>query len=178
MANTKKVQRQVEEAQSRAKHWEERAELAVEKGRDDLAREALLERRRYAERASGLETELMEHNGLIAQYQEDIRQLEEKLGAAREKQRMLIQRHVHAKRKKRAQEEIRRMESSDAVFKFEEIERRIERMEAEADMVNFGRKPTLEEKMDQLLVDDEIEQQLQGLKDSFSGKKDKNPPGV
>ena len=40
------------------------------------------------------------------------------------------------------------------------------------------RKPTLEEKMDQLLVDDEIEQQLQGLKDSFAGKKDENPPGV
>ncbi len=55
MANSKKVQRQMEEAQSREKYWEEKAALAVNKGRDDLAREALVEKRRYAERAEALE---------------------------------------------------------------------------------------------------------------------------
>jgi len=167
MATGKRTQRQMEEAQSRSRNWEEKAGLAVSKGRDDLAREALLEKRRYADRADSFERELQELNALIQQYQEDIKQLEEKLRAAREKQRLLVQRHVHALKKIRAQEEIRRMDSTGAVLKFEEFENRIERMEAAAELVNFGRKPTLETKFDNLLVDDEIEKELQTLKSSL-----------
>ena len=164
MANKKKGFRQMTEAQAQAGNWERKAGLAVAKGRDDLAREALLEKRRYSERAAGLEKELGEMNGLVDQYQEDIRQLEEKLRGAREKQRLLIQRHIHANKKKRAQEEIRRMETSEAIVKFEEFENRIERMEAEADLVNYGRKPALEVQFEELLVDAEIEKELQTLK--------------
>ena len=167
MANTKKFQRQVEEAGSRAKYWEEKAELAVNKGRDDLAREALVEKRRYAERVEVLEQEIAEHNGLVDQYQEDIRQLEERLRSAQEKQRMLVQRHVRANKRRRAQEEIRRVDSAEAMFKFEDLENRIERMEAEADMVNFGRRPSLEAEFDSLAVDEEIERELKSLKSSL-----------
>jgi phage shock protein A len=167
MAASKRTQRQTDEAQSRSRHWEDKAGLAVSKGRDDLAREALLEKRRYADRAYSFEKELQDMNALIQQYQEDIKQLEEKLRGAREKQRLLVQRHVHALKKRRAQEEIRRMDSTGAVLKFEEFENRIERMEAEADLVNFGRKPTLEAKFEELLVDDEIEKELQTLKSSL-----------
>jgi phage shock protein A len=173
MADGKKIERQLEEAQSREKQWRERAELAVNKGRDDLAREALLEKRGYNDRSDALKRELEECESLVAQYQDDIRQLEEKLGTARERQRVLVQRHIHANRKKRAQQEIRRMNSAEAVIKFEELENRIERMEAEADLVNFGRKPTLETELDTLAVDEEIEKELQGLKSSLT-KKGKN----
>lgn len=167
MANAKKLQRQVEEAQSRAKYWEEKAELAVNKGRDDLAREALVEKRRYAERVEALEQEIAEHNGLVDQYQEDIRQLEERLRSAQEKQRMLVQRHIRANKRRHAQEEIRRVDSAEAMFKFEDLENRIERMEAEADMVNFGKKPSLEAEFDGLVVDEEIEKELKTLKSSL-----------
>jgi len=172
MAESKKVQRQLDEVHARAQYWEEKAELAVSKGRDDLAREALVEKRRYMDRADSLEREQVEHHTLIQQYQDDIQQLEDKLGAAREKQRMLVHRHIHATRKRRAQEEIRRMDSSEAIFKFEQLENRIERMEAEADLVNFGKKPALEEELDNLLVDDEIEKDLQSLKASLAKKKE------
>jgi phage shock protein A len=175
MAAMKKIQRQLDEVQSRIRYWEERTALAVRKGRDDLAREALLEKRRYAEKAGALEIELTEHNFLVEQYQEDISQLEDKMESAREKQRMLQQRHIHARRKMRAQEDIRRMETSDALFRFEEFENRIERMEAEADLVNFGRKPTLEGELDSLLVDDDIEKELQRIKSSFSKKDEASP---
>ena len=173
MASRKKVQRRLDDVQSRAEYWAKNAELAVNKGRDDLAREALLEKRRYTERMTALENECAEHDDLIAQYQDDIRQLEDKLKNAREKERMLVQRHVHATKKRRAQEEIRRMDSSEAILKFEQLENRIERMEAEADLVNFGPKSTLKDAFDTLLVDDEIEKELQTLKSS-STKPDKN----
>jgi phage shock protein A len=164
MASKKKLQRQMSGVQAQEGNWEQKARLAVAKGRDDLAREALIEKRRYAERAVSLEQEFLEMNGLVDQYQEDIRQLEEKLRSAREKQRALIQRHIHANKKKRAQEEIRRVESAEAVIRFEEFENRIERMEAEADLVNYGRKPALEVEFEELMVDDEIEKELQTLK--------------
>ena len=167
MAASKRTQRQMEEALSRSRNWGEKASLAVSKGRDDLARDALLEKRRYADRADSFDKELQEMNALIQQYQEDIKQLEDKLRGAREKQRVLVQRHVHALKKRRAQEEIRRMDSTGAVLKFEEFENRIERMEAAADLVNFGRKPTLDARFEELLVDDDIEKELQTLKSSL-----------
>jgi phage shock protein A len=167
MATSKRTQRQTEEALSRSRNWGEKASLAVSKGRDDLARDALLEKRRYSDRADSFDKELQEMNALIQQYQEDIKQLEDKLRGAREKQRLLVQRHVHALKKRRAQEEIRRMDSTGAVLKFEEFENRIERMEAAADLVNFGRKPTLDARFEELLVDDDIEKELQTLKSSL-----------
>jgi phage shock protein A len=164
LAAKKKVQRQLDEIRSRVAYWEERARLAVTKGRDDLAREALKEKRRFAEMIDSLERELTEHDEMVIQYQDDIRQLEDKLGKAREKQRMLVQRHIRARRKKRAQEEIRRVDNFETIAKFDELESRIERMEAEADLVNFSRKPTLEESFETMAADDDIERELAALK--------------
>ncbi|UCE55317.1 MAG: phage shock protein PspA [Desulfobacterales bacterium] len=174
MASSKKVQRQLEALDNRSRYWEEKAEMAVKKGRDDLAREALVEKRRFIRRKEDLENELAEHETLIEQYQDDIRQLEEKLKSARDKQRMLLQRHIHAARKRQAQEEIRRIDSSEAMMKFDELENRIERMEAEADLVNYAKKSSLEEELDRLSVDEEIEKELQALKSPVS-KKDETP---
>ncbi len=164
MASSKKVQRQLDTLGDRIQYWEEKAEMAVKKGRDQLAREALIEKRRYVRRKNGLENELKEHDLLIEQYQNNIRQLEDKLKSARDKQRLLVQRHIHAHQKRQAQEEIRRIDGSEAMLKFEELENRIERMEAEADLVNFGKQTALEAEFDTLGVDEEIEKELQALK--------------
>ncbi len=94
----------------------------------------------------------------------DIRQLEEKLKSARDKQRLLVQRHIHASQKIQAQEEIRRVDSAAAMMKFDELENRIERMESEADLVNFGKQSTLDAEFEALGVDEEIEKELQALK--------------
>ncbi|SLM28408.1 regulatory protein for phage-shock-protein operon [Desulfamplus magnetovallimortis] len=166
IASKKKVQREMDQAQNRMQMWAERAELAVAKGRDDLAREALMEKRRFSNILESLENEVKEHSALVAQYQDDIRQLEEKLQTSREKQRMLVQRHIHARRKKRAQEDIRRIDNAETLARFDDIENRIEQMEAEADLVNFGVKPDIEEKFEALMIDDEIERELNALKSS------------
>jgi phage shock protein A len=174
MAGGKKIKRQLEGLDARSRYWEEKAELAVNKGRDDLAREALVEKRKFNRRIETLENDLGEHDLLIEQYQDDIRQLEEKLKSARDKQRMLIQRHIHAQRKMQAQEEMRRIDSSETVMKFDELENRIERMEAEADLVNYGKKTSLEEELERLSVDEEIENELRALKTPSATKKDES----
>jgi phage shock protein A len=166
MASEKKVERRLEGVRDREQHWADRAQLAVDKGRDDLAREALVEKRRFSDMILTLETERIEHGALVAQYKDDIRQLEEKLAGAREKQRLLLQRHIRAKRKKEAQEEMRRVDNYATIAKFEEFENRIERMEAEADLVNYGRKADLEEAFDKLADQDDIEKELAAMKSS------------
>ena len=164
MAETKTVQRRMDEAGDRSRFWADKAKLAIDKGRDELAREALVEKRRHHERFAELEAELKQQSGLVAQYHEDIRQLEDKLKTARDKQRLLVQRHIHADRKRRAQEEIRRIETSDALFRYEELEHRIDRMEADAELVNYGRRSALEEELNRLGNDEDIERELQALK--------------
>ena len=164
IAGQKKVQRRLEQMEIKAQEWAEKAKLAVNKGRDDLAREALLEKKRYNEFVLALENEGAEHDGLIEQYHKDIEELEEKLTSAKEKQRMLIQRHRHASGKKRAQQNIRSANSAETMARFEHLESRIERMEAEAEIINPPKKPTLEEEIDNLAMDDEIEQELEKMK--------------
>ena len=172
MASRKRVQQDLEKARIRMEHWAGRAEVAVSRGRDDLAREALLERRRFTDVVDSLEDELKEHAALVSQYQEDIMQLEEKLQSSREKKRMLVQRHIHARNKRQAREEIRRVDNSATLARFDEFEDRIHRMEAEADLVNFGSRPSLDEKFESLTKDDEIERELAALKSSRSGQQE------
>ncbi len=174
IADRKKVERKFEEITAKTELWGERAALAVAKGRDNLAREALVEKRRFAGIADALSRELGEFLGLIQQYQEDIGELENKLASAKEKKRGLIQRHARAAGKKRAQEEIRRSNSSDTMARFDKLESRIEQMEAEAELVNAHKPPTREEEFDDLGTDDEIENELAKIKAAqYSNKNDK-----
>ena len=82
MADRKTLDRELAEAEALAATWEQRAGLAVDKGRDDLAREALAEKRRFLDRADGLHAEAAHLDALIVQAREDIGRLEEKLAKA------------------------------------------------------------------------------------------------
>jgi len=172
IAGRKKVERKLEEMREKAELWSERASLAVAKGRDNLAREALIEKRRFAHLVESLENEVREYATLIDKYHEDMSELEKKLTAAKEKKRVLVERHKSAVSSKRAQEEIRRSTGAEAIARFDKLESRIERMEAEAELVNAGKKPTVEEEFDTLASDAEIENELAKIKAAQYSKKD------
>jgi len=165
MAHTKKLQRSLDGAGEKMNDWTAKAELAVSKGREDLAREALREKRAFQGRVESLENEVAQTVEIVEQYQNEIRQIEEKLAAAREKQRLLVQRHRQATTRKRAQSQIRKADTTDAFARFEQFENRIDRMESEADLVNYGRKPSMEDEFDALKQDDELEEELKALKE-------------
>ncbi len=166
IAARKKVGRSFDELTGRAANWEAKAKLAVEKGREELAREALMEKRRANEGITSLDKEITGLDEVVRNYRTDISQLEEKLATAREKQRVLVQRHIQAQHKITAQTQIRRVDTQDALLRYEQFEARIERMEAEADLINYGRKPTLEEQFAQLERDEDIEKELEALKNA------------
>jgi len=171
IAGSKKIERKLDELINKKDLWAKRADLAVHKGRDDLAREALIEKRRFSEISDTLAGELSEHSGLIEQYRTDIAELEDKLDNAKEKKRILVQRHKRASGKMRAHEEIKRSNSSDTMARFEKLESRIEQMEAEAELVNTTRKPTTDDEFENLGNDEEIEKELAKLKEAQNSTK-------
>ena len=166
MASRTRVTRARDVATESVDKWDKKARLAVEKGREDLAREALMEKRACRDEADHREKELAHFDELVAQYQKDIAQLEEKLETARNKHRILVQRHIHASHRKTAQGTIRKADSSDAFFRFEQFENRIDRMEADAELINY-RGATLEDEFSKLESDEQIENELASLKASI-----------
>lgn len=168
MASRKRAQRDIDRTQGRARHWASRAELAMDRAREDLAREALKAKRQYADEAEIVQREIDQLDVVVGQYKGDIVQIEEKLGSAREKQRVLVQRHIHAVQRRRAEREIRRLDSSEAILHFEEFQSRLDRAEAEADLVNYGhtKTRTLEDEFAEMEKDEVIEAELAALKKS------------
>jgi phage shock protein A len=99
-------------------------------------------------------------------------ELEGKLEVARDKHKALIHRHAQAQRRHQAQSTIRKVTNTDAFARFEALEGRIDRMEAEADLVNVKPKPNLEDEIANLTEDDELEEELAALKKSLEDKKE------
>ena len=176
LAAKAKAQRQLEETQQRIDRWQQRAELAVEKGRDELAREALIEKRKCESDKDALEGDMQQYDGLISECRQNILQLEEKLQTVKQKHKLLVQRGVHAKEQKRAKDTIRSASDVRAYQRFSELENRIERMEAEAEMVDYGANSTLEDEFSRMessgVVEEELEQLKQSMKSRGGAKKE------
>ena len=165
IADQKKIGRSLDDAQAKVSEWERKAELAVGKGRDDLARAALSEKRRHDRRFEFHTTELERTKETVANFQDDITQLEIKLNDAREKQRTIVQRRSAAMSRHKTQTKIRKVDTSEAFMKFEAYENNIERLEAEADLVDsFRPKDSLRAQFEGLEHDEDVEQELAALK--------------
>lgn len=163
MAATKKAQRAMDEARTSASEWEEKARLAVQKRRDQLAREALMEKRRHTERAEALAKEAAQSGTLVRRCQEDMTMLEEKLAAVWEKQRALLERQIRARREDLPQEAAAR-EGTPVPPPVE-----VEQEQAEG-------KPELEKEFERLESDEDIEKELQVLKEAAARKAEESRP--
>ena len=171
MATKSRVTRALDDVQARVEDWDNKARLAVSKGREDLAREALAEKRVFADEIERLQKEIGQLEAIVAKYQGDIGQLEEKLANARKKHQMLLQRHTQAQKRFKAQSVIRRNDNGDAFARFDAFENRIERMEADADLVNAKARPSIEEEFSKLEGDETLEKELAALKAEIENSK-------
>lgn len=172
IADQKKVERSLKDAEGYVTEWEDKAKLAVNKGRDDLAKAALNEKRRYTRKVDFMTEELARTKELVETFRGDITQLEEKLNDAREKQRSIIQRRAAAMARHEAQTRIRRIDTSDAFVKFEAYEHSIDRLEGEAELVDSLRpkQTDLREEFSKLENEEEVEQELEALKKDIKKK--------
>ncbi len=164
MADQKRIARELSQVGERAELWSNRARLAMEKGREDLAREALLEKLNAQRQSEGLERERDRFAVLIEQAREDIEQLEAKLESAKERQRSLAKRHVRADQRIKARSNVSRVQSNDVMMRFDQFEQRIERMEAEAELAAPRQNRNLEQEFALLEGSDEVEEQLASMR--------------
>ena len=171
MAQAARIAREHDGLAAAAGRWGEKAELAVDKGREDMAREALLEKRDLEARANVVAGELAAVEGMIEACREDIATLEEKLASAKERQRTLVARHMRATGRKRMREDVSRADSSEALQRFDAFEARIDRLEAEAELSGTAasrRRPaedqSLDARFDRLAADEDVERELAQIK--------------
>ncbi len=164
IADQKEVRRKRADFEKRQAKWEEKAELAVSKGRDDLAKGALAAKRKAAEMVELLDDELAELDQSLDKANDDLAQLQAKLKEAKAKQRTLDMRRKSAKDRLRVQRQLHDGRLEDAMARFEHYERRLDELEAEAEVFVMGQPKTLAEQFDELEAEDAVEAELEKIK--------------
>ena len=153
--------------------WEEKAELAVSKGRDDLAKGALAARRKAAEMVGMLDEELVALEQSLDKANEDLAQLQAKLKEAKAKQRTLDMRRKSAKDRLRVQRQLHDGRLEDAMARFEHYEQRLDELESEAEVLAMGQPRTLSEQFEELEAEEAVETDLARIKERLSKKSKK-----
>ena len=153
MAEGAKLERNIKEAEEAEERWEKRAVLAVSKGKDDLAREALSEKISARKEAERLKKLLEENKSTISEARKDIAALEEKLSESKSRFRILKEKEERAKNERKARESIKK----DTEARFRDMEEKLDRMNAFSDLSRSQRFEEMEKS-------DEIEKELEELR--------------
>lgn len=161
IADIKEMRRAVERLDGLKTDWTAKAELALSKDREDLAKQALVERQKAAEMAEGLEAELSQMEQVLRGYEQDIGKLQAKLREARARQNAIQARFESALTRAKAREIMHGSRTADAFAKFDLLERRADFAEGRCDALGIG---SLEDEIDQLGASEAIEQELRQMK--------------
>jgi phage shock protein A len=132
LANIRAREEELKASKEAESRWDVRAQLAVKNGKDDLAREAIAEKQKAQSKVTALETEIAELKNISASQEAQIVKLTEKLEEVKAKERTLVARAEHAKEKIKIEKQISATDCSAAIKRFNEMEEKVERLEAEA----------------------------------------------
>lgn len=135
IATQKRTERQYSQAESTSQEWYKRAELALQKGEEDLAKEALSRRKSYAETAQTLKQQLDQQKGVVEQMRQNMMLLEGKISDAKTKKDMYIARARSAKASQQLNEMLGQVGNSSAMSAFERMEDKVNELEAQSQAV-------------------------------------------
>jgi phage shock protein A len=171
LADRKTAARRLEQVRDEAESWEGKARLAVSKGRDDLARAALQEKRAIEEEISMVEAELQATDEHIAQLNDEVAKLQQKLTDARAKQKALLMRSKTVESRIKVRRQMHREKLDDAFQRFEHFERRMDNLEGQLEAIDMGREvaPDLAAEIDALAEDERVNDELERLKSEMGG---------
>jgi phage shock protein A len=167
IADIKELRRTMTRLEDIQANWTAKAELALDKGREDLAKAALLERQQAADMADGLAGEVVELEQVLRGYEGDIARLQAKLREARGRQNAIAARFASALNRARASEAMHGSRALDAFAKFELLERRADFAECRAAALGIT---TLEDEIDQLRASEAIDAELAAMKAALKGR--------
>jgi len=171
IADQKEMRRHITKLDSLQDSWKEKAELALSKDREDLAKAALVERQKAAEMADQLKGQIAVLDEALAASEEDIAKLQGKLREARARQNSLVTRMESAQNRLKAREMYNGERVQDAFSRFDMLERRVDMAEGHADAMGLGNQPkTLEQEIAELQSNDKVEAELEALKAAHARK--------
>lgn len=170
IAEKKKLQRRIDLMSREAADWERKAELAISKGREDLARAALTEKHNMEHTAGSTEAELQELEDQLSKLNEDIGQLQQKLDDAKARHKAMVMKHNTVSGRLRTRNQLHSARIDDAMNRFESIEGKVDRMEGKVESFDLGRSQTLAEQFTELESADIIDQELSSLKQRLRKK--------
>jgi phage shock protein A len=164
IADKKTDQRKLTALKTEAADWEQKAELAVSKGRDDLAKAALREKAAAERISAGLEAQLEQVDESLTRLNKDIQRLQEKLADAKARQKALLMRHEAGSQRLRVREQLHQPKVDDALMRFEKFERRVENIEGRVESYDLGEQPNLRREIQDLEGEEAVEQALKDIK--------------
>ncbi|MBB4084823.1 phage shock protein PspA [Sphingomonas carotinifaciens] len=164
IADQKEMRRHISKLEQLQASWTEKAELALSKDREDLAKAALVERQKAADMADQLSVEVQVLDDALRASEEDITKLQNKLREARTKQNAVQTRLESANTRVRLREMWNGPKTHDAFSRFDVLERRVDEAEGRADALGLGVAKTLEEEIAELRTSDKVDADLAALK--------------
>ena len=170
IADMKEMRRAIDRLDDIQLSWTEKAQLALEKGREDLARAALGEKQKAAEMAEGLREEVAQIEAVLRGYEADIARLQAKLAEARSRQASIANRLESAVSRARASEMLHGSRTEDAFSRFEMLERRADLAEGYADALGMTGPKSLDEEIAELRAADQVDAELDALKAALAAK--------
>jgi len=171
IAEKKELQRKINKVRTEVDNWQQKAELAISKEREDLAKGALLEKKRLDEMVADMETQLTTVDETLEKLNTEIAQLQDKLQDAKSRQSALVMRHKTASSRIKVREQLYSSGADDALERFESYERKLDNLEANVDSQSLGRKRTLAEEIEGLEDDEKLESELAELKEKMTKNK-------
>lgn len=172
IADKKEIGRRIEELETAAGEWQRKAELAIEKGREDLAKGALIAKAKAAETIDLLRRELDAIEEALAKTDDDMAKLQAKLTEAKNKQKALAIRRKTATDRIRIRTQLHDGRIDEALGRYAAVERKIDDLEGRVESFDLGRKgpKTLEQEFAELEAESSVEQELAELKARLGGR--------
>ena len=170
IADKKDLNRKLESLDKEQQAWDDKAELAVRKGREDLAKAALVEKSRVVAAIDALKRDYIAVDEGLAKLNEDIARLEAKLEDAKVRQKALLARHKTANSRLAARKKIYDYKIEDAMVRFEQYTRRIDDVEGRIEAYDLGLPKDLHHEFASLEAEESVQKELEDLKRRVAGE--------
>ena len=170
IADKKDLNRRLETMEREQSDWESKAELALRKGREDLAKAALVEKSRVTAAADAVRADYLAIDDGLARLNDDIARLESKLQDAKARQKSLLARHKTATSRLAARKKIHDYQIEDAMVRFEQYTRRIDDVEGRIEAYDLGLPKDLNHEFASLEAEEAVARELRDLKQRVAAK--------
>lgn len=164
LADKKQLDRQLSQLNKQAQQWSDKAELALSKDREDLARAALVEKQSIDEQIVQANADVEKLDKILAALQQDSARLNEKMAEAKAKQKSLEVRKSSVVTRLKVRQQTHSCEIDNAIEKFERYERKIDDLESQVEAYDVTNVTLLSEQFRQMENDSKIDDAMVALK--------------